>query len=364
MTNNLFLTNGAVTISGSVYDAANSNGIGGLMLTLQSGDLLAVAFTDTNGNYSAAVTPAFWTIQPLDSRLARRAYVLPQTTFQVDTTGGNVTNANIALPRGNALFYGRITDNFNAPFANVEITGYSGNTYDSSGYSDQNGYYAVAILGDLTNYWSCNVYSGKDTALVNYVVNSGVTTTNSPNQTTLDDFAALPVTAQISGHVQDNSGNAVAGVGLNANSTINGNYYHSLDGTTDDSGNYSLAVASGQWSVEFITGNSSDSLETHGFVDITAPHVVAIPPTNAVLNITVYPPGTPFITSPQRFGTMQFGFLVNGATNVSYTVQVSTNLASTNWTPLFSLTLTTNTFQPVVDYNATNSLRYYRVLKN
>jgi hypothetical protein len=363
-TNNLFLTNGAVTISGSVYDAANSNGIGGLMLTLQSGDLLAVAFTDTNGNYSAAVTPAFWTIQPLDSRLARRAYVLPQTTFQVDTTGGNVTNANIALPRGNALFYGRITDSSSAPFANVEITGYSGNAYNSRGYSDQNGYYAVAILGDLTNYWSCNVYSGKSTALGNYVVNSGVTTTNSPNQTTLDNFVALPVTAQISGHVQDNSGNAVAGVGLNANSTINGNYYHSLDGTTDDSGNYSLAVASGQWSVEFIAGNSSGSLETHGFVDITAPHVVAIPPTNAVLNITVYPPGTPFITSPQRFGTMQFGFLVNGATNVSYTVQVSTNLASTNWTPLFSLTLTTNTFQPVVDYNATNSLRYYRVLKN
>lgn len=363
-TNNLFLTNGTVTISGGVYDAGNSNGIGGLLLTLQSGHLFAIAFTDTNGNYSAAVTPAFWTIQPDKQRLVRRAYVLPEATFQVNATGGNVTNANIALPKGNALFYGRITDNSNAPFANVEIDGSAGNSYDAKGYSDQNGYYAVAILGDLTNYWGCNVNSGKNTALGNYIVNAFYGITNSPNQTTLENFVALPATAQISGHVQDNSGTNVTGVGLNASATINGDFYQSLDGTTDNSGNYSLAVASGQWSVQFFTGNFSGSLDSHGFVDTTAPHIVSIPPTNAVLSLTVYPLGTPFITSPQRFGTMQFGFTINGATNVGYTVQVSTNLASTNWTSLFSLTLTNNTFLPVVDYNATNSQGFYRVLKN
>jgi len=294
----------------------NSNGIGGLMLTLQIRRPFGRRLHRHQRQLFRRGHARFLDHPTARFALARRAYVLPQTTFQVDTTGGNVTNAILPCPGETRFSTDASRTIFNAPFANVEITGYSGNTYDSSGYSDQNGYYAVAILGDLTNYWSCNVYSGKSTALGNYVVNSGVTTTNSPNQTTLDNFAALPVTAQISGHVQDNSGNAVAGVGLNAGATINGNYYHSLDGTTDDSGNYFLAVASGQWSVQFFTGNSSDSLETHGFVDITAPHVVAIPPTNAVLNITVYPPGTPFITSPQRFGSMQFGFLVNGATNV------------------------------------------------
>ena len=50
-TNDLFLTSGTVTISGNIYDAANSNGIGGLMFQLESDNLFAVGFTDTNGNY-------------------------------------------------------------------------------------------------------------------------------------------------------------------------------------------------------------------------------------------------------------------------------------------------------------------------
>ena len=39
------------------------------------------------------------------------------------------------------------------------------------------------------------------------------------------------------------------------------------------------------------------------------------------------------------------------------------NLASTNWATLFSLTLTNSPFS-VTDSHATNSQRYYRVKKN
>jgi len=48
---------------------------------------------------------------------------------------------------------------------------------------------------------------------------------------------------------------------------------------------------------------------------------------------------------------------------VNYTVQYSTNLASPTWFTLLSFQLTTNPF-PVVDVNATNAARFYRVLKN
>lgn len=364
VTNNLTLTNGTVTISGSVYDAGNSNGIGGLLLQLGSGRLFSVAFTDTNGDYSAAVTPSFWAVQPVKQRLARRAYVEPEAGFQVDATAGSKTNANIALPKGNALFYGRITDNSGVPFANIELDGGDGNAYDSKGYSDQNGYFAVAILGDRTNYWNCNANDGKNPILNGYIVNSNDSVTNSPNQATLENFVALPATATISGHVQNNSGTNIIGVALNGFATIGGNNYQTLDGSTDNSGNYSLAVASGQWSVQFQNGgHDSGSLNVQGYVDISTPHLVNIPPTNAVLNLTVYPIGTPFITSPQLFGSRQFGFIINGATNVTYSVQVSTNLASTNWSSLFSLQLTNSAF-PVVDVNATNSARFYRVQKN
>ncbi|MGA9776685.1 MAG: hypothetical protein ACLPRE_12865 [Limisphaerales bacterium] len=364
-TNDLFLTGGVPnTISGNVYDAGNSNGIGGLLVTMQSGSLFEVTFTDTNGNYSAAVTPAFWEIQPPKERLARRAYVLPEATFQVDATGGSVSNANIALPKGNALFYGRITDNLNNPFANVEVDASTDdNNYGAKGYSDANGDYTVAVLGDLTNDWNCNVNNGAGTPIGGYILNAFQSTTNAPNQVNLQNFVALPAMDTITGHVQNNSGTNIIGVNLVANAVIGGNNYQTLDGTTDNSGDYSLAVAPGQWYVEFLTGgHDSGNLDVQGYVDVSAPHIVNIPPTNVVLNITVYPIGTPFITSPQRFGSQQFGFTINGLTNVTYTVQVSTNLAS-GWSNLFSLTLTNSIF-PVEDINATNRTRFYRVQKN
>ena len=365
-TNDLFLTGGGTnTISGSFYDAGNSNGIGGLLVQLQSGSLFEVAFTDSNGNYSAAVAPGFWKIQATKERLARRAYLVPDETFQVDATGGSVSNANTALPRGNALFYGRITDNLNNPFANVEVDASTDNdTYSAEGYSDLNGYYTVAVLGDLTNNWNCGVNNGEDTPIANYIINTFQSITNAPGQVDLQNFIALPATATISGHVQDNSGTDIVGVALDGYANIGGNSYSTFDASTDGSGNYSLAVAPGQWNVEFQTGgHDSGSLDVQGYVDTSAPHLVNIPPTHAVLNLTVYPIGTPFITSPHQFGTRQFSFTINGATNVTYTIQVSTNLATANWVNLFSLTLTNN-FVPVTDMNATNGARFYRVQKN
>jgi hypothetical protein len=367
-TNNLTLTNGTVTISGSVYDAANSNGIGGLLVQFKSGKLFGINFTDTNGNYTAAVASSTWVIQPSKQRLTRRAYVDPEATFQEDTTAGNVTNANIALPKGNALFYGRITDNNGVPFPNIELDGSSGdgtttNSYDAKGYSDANGYYAVAILGGGTNVWYDSSDSGKNTAIANYVLNVSTNLAFAVNQTVLQNFIGLPATGTISGHVADNSGTNVVGVGLAATAVIGGYGYQTVDTTTDNSGNYTLAVAAGTWDVEFFTGNFTDALDNHGYTDLFGPHTATVPPTNAILNITVYPIGTPLISGPGFFSPGQFGFSVIGAVGVNYTVQTSTNLAATNWANLTTFQLSSN-FYPIVDTHATNSSRFYRILKN
>ena len=370
VTNDLFVTGGGTnTISGNVYEAGNSNGLGAILLQFQSGSLFEIAFTDTNGNYSAAVAPAFWKIRPSKERLARRGYVLPEATFQVNATGGGgVTNANIALLKGNALYYGRITDGSGNPFANVEVdagaNNSSGASYAGKGFSDANGYYTAAIMGDLTNNWNCNVNNGKNTAIGAYIFNTFNSNTNVPNQVTLENFTALPATATISGHVQDNSGTNIIGVALSANAFISGNNYQSLDSVTDQSGNYSIAVANGNWNVQFQTGgNDSANLDVRGYEDLSQPHFVNVPPTNAVLNLVVYPIGTPVISQPARFSPTQFNFNISGATNVNYTVQISTNLASTNWTTLTSFSLTSNNF-PIVDTHATNRQRFYRAIKN
>jgi hypothetical protein len=175
-----------------------------------------------------------------------------------------------------------------------------------------------------------------------------------------ENFTALPITAHITGSVHDGVGNPLSGLQLYAFSAT-GNY-ESLNQATDNLGNYSLGVASGSWSINFSLGGE-DGLDSLGYEDISGPHLVSVPPTNAVMNLTVYPIGTPLISNPHRLSASQFGFDIKGANNVSYTVQVSTNLNSTNWSPLFSLVLTNSPF-PVVDLNATNSPRFYRIKKN
>ncbi len=363
-TNDFSLTNGPVTITGQVYDAGNSNAIGGLMVQAQSGSLFEIAFTDTNGFYSASVTSNFWKIQPLKERLPRRAYVCPQATFQVDATGGNVTNANIALPRGNALFYGRIADNLGNPFANIELDSSDlNNNYDGKGYSDPNGNYSAVALADGTNVWNCNPDTSANTGLNGYILNNSQTTNIASGQAIRQDYIALPVNAQISGQVRDNSGNPVVGVSLYASTFNGGNGYQSVNSQTDTNGNYSLGVATstGIWGVNFSYGN--DDLASQGLVDLYGPYLVSVPPTNATLNITVYPAGSSALTQPQRFGSQQFGFNVVGSVGVSYTLQVSTNLAAGNWVPLYTFQLTSSPF-PVTDMAATNSSRFYRLLKN
>src|SRR5581483_4432943 len=235
-------------------------------------------------------------------------------------------------------------------------------SYSAKGYSDANGYYTVVALGDGTNYWGVDATASKNAAFANYIVNSSDSVIPTNNSTALQNFIALPTTAAISGNVQDNSGTNVVGVTLEANAVINGLNYEAVESSTDSSGNYSFGVASGQWTVQFMNGGFKDNLDTAGYIDIS-PHIVNIPPTNVVLNIIVYPIGTPFITVPQRISSSQFGFTLNGATNVSYTVQYSTDLTA-GWANLFSLTLTTNNFMSITDVNATNSARFYRVQKN
>jgi len=364
-TNNIFLTNGTTIVSGTLYNTANSNGIGGLMVQVESGNWFGICFTDTNGNYATAVTPNFWKVAPNKERMPRHGYIVPQQSLQVDATAGNVTNAYVGLSKGNALFYGHIADNLGNPFANIEFDSSDTNgNYDAKGYSDTNGNYTSVALADGTNEWNCNPENSGNIALAGYILNNSQNTNIAVGQAVRQDYVALPVNAQISGHVRDNSGNPVTRVTLYASTFNGGNSYLSLNSTTDTNGNYSLGVATGvgTWNVNFSFGDQHD-LTHQGLVDLYGPYPVAIPPTNVVQHITVYPYGSSAMTQPQRFGSQQFTFNVAGSTGVSYTLQVSTNLASTNWASLYTFQLT-NSPMPVTDSTATNAPRFYRLLKN
>ncbi|MGA9450643.1 MAG: carboxypeptidase regulatory-like domain-containing protein [Verrucomicrobiia bacterium] len=367
-TNNLVLTSGTVAISGQVYNPSNSNvTLGGVFLQLQSGYLFEVAFTDTNGDYTAYATSNNWKISLTSERLARRGYVAPQNSaLQVNATLGDVTNASIALYKGNALFYGQLTIS-NMPVPNITIECNDSNQlFSGKSYTDTNGNYAVAALVD-TNVlgpnitWFCSPNTGNEieTVLFNYIVNQTQNVTLTNGQAFLQNFSALPVTATISGRLVNNLGVPLSGISVGASATINSDQYGTAYVDTDTNGDYSFGAASGQWYVD-VNCCGSHGLDSQGYYDPIGLHAVTIPPTNAIVNITAYPVGTPFLSQAEQISPTQFGFNLSGSSGNNYTVQASTNLASTNW---FTLTIISNLPGNAVfiqDNEATNSQRFYR----
>jgi hypothetical protein len=81
--------------------------------------------------------------------------------------------------------------------------------------------------------------------------------------------------------------------------------------------------------------------------------------TNKVFGIIVNP--RPVLGMPVWLGN-QFQMRLTGASNQGYTVQVSTNLSSTNWISLIATNNTTTNSFIITDPNATNRQRFYRVL--
>jgi hypothetical protein len=353
-TNDLFLTNGIVTISGTVYDAGNSNGLGGVLMPIEGGNFFAITFTDTNGFFTAGVAPASWKVKVEADAVAQRAYVTPGDNIQVDTTTGSVANVNFALSKGNALIYGTFTNAAGGFMANVGFSAQdNSNQYKGSGITDANGNYFVAVLGGST--WFCNP-DNSDPALAGYIVSSSSNTNVSVGQAVRANLVALAATAQISGHVQDRLGNPIVGIGIIGGANIGGiDFSTFMD--TDSSGNYSMSAGAGTWNI-FPNCCGNDGLEHFNLMD-PGGHVVTIPPTNAVVNLVLYPYGTPALSQPMRFGPSTFGFNLSGAQGTNYTIQVSTNLG--NWSTLLVTNLPSN-FLFIFDDHATNGQRFYRVL--
>jgi hypothetical protein len=82
--------------------------------------------------------------------------------------------------------------------------------------------------------------------------------------------------------------------------------------------------------------------------------------TNKVLSITIN--SKPVLLGLPGWLTNQFQMRLTGASNQNYTVQMSTNLSSTNWISLFITNNTTTNSFLLTDPNATNQQRFYRIL--
>lgn len=283
---NVDLVGATRLISGRVVDAANTNiGLPGLLLFTETDTgQMALDTTDTNGYFSLPVGVGSWVIEPDKRGLNRLGYVgLDEDILPVfDTTVGSVTNAFLAVPRANALFYGSVCTVTGVPLAGVFFHGaeWTEGFYSTAGLSDTNGIYAACLLGD--HEWHLWPDYEENHAL-GYIFSSGTNTYVASNQAIRVDFVAVPVTGTISGWVGDTNGNPAPGLGVYAWADIGTNHFDVYTETAAD-GTFTLRVADGAWHV----GVNCWPLLQHGY-QCPGEQIVSVPPTNPSVNFLVYP---------------------------------------------------------------------------
>jgi hypothetical protein len=344
LSTNLFLTSADRSISGNFIDASNSTPIlAGTLVPVQTKNgLLTVAFTDTNGNFTAGVTGDSWKIEVSDQAAAFHNYLRSQNKVPVDTTGGSVSGVTIALPKATALFYGSVKDGLNQAMPGISlISSDNNNGWEQDVTTDPSGNYFSGALGSPTSAWQMQI--GNNGNPPNYDYSVPPFDNNMPNGTNLVagqalrvNFVALLATNHITGHVQDSTNHAVAIVQVAASATINGtNFQTQTD--TDDNGNYSLNVANGNWSVSVNCQGGQDSLDNifgNGTYQCPGNQNVNIVNNNGTANFTVQPCAGIQVLTPSP--------LPNGQMGTYYSIQLSATSCNGN----FNWSLNSGTLPP------------------
>ena len=262
---NLSLLPATQSISGQIVDASNFGiGLPGVFepAATQTG-LIAIGFTDTNGDFSIGVSPGTWNVGNNDGGLIVHGYVAYQNGTNVSAGTTGIVGP---YPKATAMFYGSVKDNLGNPVTKVDIQSYdsNNNVYEQDGYSDTNGNYFVGVVGGLGNGDPWQVSVSSENSPANYLYSQPAFDQNggtnlAVGQALQINFTAVLATSQITGNVQS-SGTNIAGVGVAAFATINSVTYN-VNASTDANGNYTLNVASGVWSVGLNCNGGNDSLD-------------------------------------------------------------------------------------------------------
>jgi len=302
LSTNLTLIGTTQTISGKLIDANNSSiGLPGLLLPVEANSLLGIAYTDTNGNFSAGVNAGQWKTDVNNGGLVVHGYLSPQNKMQVDTTSGSVSGLTIALAKGTALFYGTIEDSQSNGLAGVSLYSQDNtNGYEEDVITTGSGkYWAVALGGTSGDPWDVQISNDSNTGFSNYLFSIPLYSQNGGTNISVGeavevDFTAIIATNQISGFLHDSGGNPISNVQVYASAVIGGQNYQP-NANTDNNGNYSFNVGNGDWSVSVFCGGGNNSLDSAlGAGNYQCPNSqdTNIVNTNAVVNFTVLPPYT------------------------------------------------------------------------
>jgi hypothetical protein len=344
-------------ISGNVqYNGANVIGVGvSANATINGVDYsVNTVDTDGNGNYTLAVPNGVWSVNvncqggsdSLESLLG---------------SGGNYecpNNQNVTINNGNG------TANFIVQANNgIQIT--TASLPDAQVGSYYN-FYLSGSTDNGTNIWT----------LVDPLDFPSTLTLNSDGE-----IFGTPGTAKtynFTVQLSDGDGNsATQPLSLTVNSggaelqvtntslpsgTVGETYYAQL-GATGGVGPYTWSLASSNpppglilYANGVISGNPTTNVTSTFQVEATDQQSDTALGT---FSITINPKP---VLGEAIWRTNQFEMLLTGGSNQTYTVQVTTNLISANWTSLLTTNSATANSYIIIDPGATNATRFYRIL--
>ncbi|HVM49214.1 MAG TPA: putative Ig domain-containing protein [Candidatus Acidoferrum sp.] len=224
-------------------------------------------YTGTNGTYFLAVlssaTNDSWWMQASGST----NYVFSQPQWD-----GVVTNSTAVLQNVTALLAtnhitGNVTCNgTNVPGVGVMASATIGGAYYSQ-YVDADAHGNFWLNVANSNQWTVGLedYGGDDS--LDTILGPGKylppnnQTVGVTNNNVVTNFTLFVTTNHITGHIQRSNGNPIIGLGVGARATLGGEDYM-LYVDTDGSGNYSLNVCNGSWTVGLNPSYGGDSLDS------------------------------------------------------------------------------------------------------
>jgi hypothetical protein len=240
------------TISGSV-----TNGSGGLLASNSNDSVFATAtisglfyniYTNNlnnSGDYSIPLIDGVWTIGVSGPNGTLPGF-LPVTVTISNTSGGNLPQ-NLAPAPVTATFSGTVTNN-GAPLAGVLIDAQLQNENNNTFFQATTADNGTFTLGVSPGSWI--IYLDSSSAAAHNLVVPQLSKTIATGVTlpvgTYPVLTAIPI---VSGTVKDASGDPLpASDNVFATATIN-NLQYQADANLDDSGDYSLPLVNGVWSL-------------------------------------------------------------------------------------------------------------------
>ncbi|MEY2428447.1 MAG: hypothetical protein QOJ40_1332, partial [Verrucomicrobiota bacterium] len=346
-TNNQALATNTLTISGRLTDATNGAGIAGVFMIGQStNNLFTGAQTDTNGNYSFAVSASQWQLQVDESGLAQLGYLRPNK-LNITITNASLSNVDFSLPKANALIYGTVKDNLNNVVNGIDTSASDqSNVYDSPGHSlPPNGNYTIGVLAGS---WWVNVSS--DNLPAGYTAGNGTNVSLSAGQAVQANLTLSGVTAHLLGTVVNASGTPQSGLTIQASPQNGGN---GPQVTTAGDGSFDLGVAAGSWTLQLNNHNGSPGNLIGPNLSFNVTDGVNIPNINyVVLSVTAQITGiiTNTLGSPLGSLNVYASTTING-TNYNQN-------ANTDGSGHYSMGVVDGTWSVGVDCNGLSSLGY------